>query len=235
MNKSDTIIKLMVTIVERDKGAKIVSLYKKENLHFDFICLGRGTANSEILDYLGLEATEKDIIISMIPNAKVNLVKEKVNEKFKLSTPGNGILFTLPLSSVSGQIPQILCKEEFMPKESETRTMEEKKSEYALILTILNRGFTDKVMDAAKKSGARGGTVWHARRVGMEDVENFLGFTIQPEKEVIAILTHKSSKKAIMQEINKEVGLRTECHGIILALPVDDIMGLALGEISELS
>ena len=99
-----------------------------------------------------------------------------------------------------------------------------------LILTILNRGYTDKVMAAAKRGGARGGTALHARRVGFEDVENFLGFTIQPEKEIIAILAPRSMKADIMQEINKEAGLATECQGVLFSLPINDIMGIDFGE-----
>ena len=48
-------------------------------------------------------------------------------------------------------------------------------NQYDLILVVVNRGNVDTVMDAAREGGARGSTVLHARRVGLEDGENLLG------------------------------------------------------------
>ena len=222
-------IKLMVTIVDRGRGVKAADIFRPQHLHFDFVCLGMGTANSEILDTLGLEETKKDVVITLVPQAKIPSLLKLVGERLQLTEPGKGIVFTIPLSSASRQIPQVLCKPEYLPEESEVKPME-KTGKYDLIIAIHNRGFTDQVMDAAKKAGARGVTVLHARRVGYEDAENFLGFTIQPEKEIIAILVQRSAKQPIMQAINQAAGLTTECHGILFSLPVDDLLGLQLPE-----
>ena len=98
--------------------------------------------------------------------------------------------------------------------------------QYDLILSVVNNGHTDEVMEAARSAGAGGGTVIHARRAGFEDVENLLGFTILPEKEIVVILTPRDKKQAIMQAINKAAGLTTESRGTLFSLPVDEIMGL---------
>ncbi len=224
-------IKLLVTIVDRGKGVKAVDLYRSAHLHFDFLCLGLGTANSRILDYFGLSETEKDVVLTMVPASRVPALMHKADEKFRLNRPGNGILFTLPLSGVSSQVPQVLCKPEYH-EESEVKQVESK-VQYDLILVIVNHGHTNTVMDAAREAGAGGGTVLHARRVGYEDAENFLGFTIQPEKEVVAILTPREDKQCIMRAISKAAGLTTECRGILFSLQVDDIMGLQQMEIPE--
>ena len=97
---------------------------------------------------------------------------------------------------------------------------------YQLILTIVNRGSSEQVMEAARTAGARGGTVISARRVGYEDVQNLLGFTLQPEKEIVAILVPREQKLPVMQAINREAGLKTDCRGVLFSLPVDDILGL---------
>lgn len=219
------IIKLLVCIVDRGKGVRLVDLFKAQNLHFDFICLGLGTANSEILDYFGLGETTKDIVFAMIPAGKAAKVIRLANERFHFSSPGKGIVFTIPLSGVSGRVPQVLCKPEYLETEGEVEKMDSR-TQFDLILTILNRGFSDKVMEAAKHAGAKGGTVLHARRVGFEDVQNFLGFTIQPEKEIVAILAPREIKHDIMVAINEKAGISTECRGILLSLPVDEIMGI---------
>ena len=62
--------------------------------------------------------------------------------------------------------------------------------------------------------------------MGFEDGENLLGFTLQPEKEIVAILTPRPQKQEIMRAINKAAGLTTESAGILFSLPVDDMIGL---------
>lgn len=224
MNVNADRIKLIVTITRRGEGSKMVDYYKRNKLHYDFICLGMGTATSEILDYLGLEETEKDVVLTMVPESKIPSVLKGITNHFQLDKPGKGIVFTIPLSSVSARVPQILCKPENLVENEETVMENDKKFE--LILTILNRGNVDIVMDAAKSAGATGGTLLHARRVGFEDVENIFGFTIQPEKDILAILTESCNKSAIMKKITEVAGINTESRALVLALPVDEIMGL---------
>ena len=224
MNVNSDRIKLIVTITRRGEGSKMVDYYKRNKLHYDFICLGMGTATSEILDYLGLEETEKDVVLTMAPKSKIPSVLKGITNHFQLDKPGKGIVFTIPLSSVSARVPQILCKPENLVENEETVMENDKKFE--LILTILNRGNVDIVMDAAKSAGATGGTLLHARRVGFEDVENIFGFTIQPEKDILAILAESGNKNAIMKQITEVAGINTESRALVLALPVDEIMGL---------
>lgn len=221
INKGER-IKLMVTITKRGMGTRMTDYYKRCGLHYDFICLGAGTANSEILDYLGLETNEKDILITMAPVAKIPAVLDGVAAEFRLDSPGNGIVFTVPLAMVSARVQKILCKN---LENNEEAAMEEK-TRYELILTIINRGNVDVVMKAAKSAGARGGTILHARRVGFEDVENILGFTIQPEKDIVAILADSMARPAIVKEITDAAGIHTESRALVLSLPVDDIRGV---------
>ncbi len=217
-------IKLIFAIVKRHEGAKLVSYFRARNLHYDFICLGQGTATSEVLDYLGLEDTEKDVVITMAPLSKIPALLTGAAEAFRFAAPGRGIIFTVPLCSVSARIPQILCKEEYKV-ESEEISLDHTK-QYQLILTVCNRGNSDTVMEAAKAAGARGGTLLHARRAGFEDVENFFGFTIQPEKDVVVILAERFQARGIMESITKAAGIHTECRALVFALPVDEMMGM---------
>ena len=224
MDAGSTRIKLIVTITRRGTGGKMVDYYKQNQLHYDFICLGLGTATSEMLDYLGLEDTKKDIVISMAPAVKIPSVLKGVTEKFRLSKPGNGIVFTVPLSAVSARVPQILCKTENM--EGNEGSVLENNKKYELILTIVAHGTVDTVIEAAKSAGATGGTLLHARRVGFEDAENIFGFTIQPEKDILAILTEQSNRTVIMKKITEVAGINTESRALVMSLPVEDIMGL---------
>lgn len=219
------LIKLLITIVDRGKGAKAAALYRSEHIYFNYICLGLGTANSEILDYFGLSETQKDVVFTPAPAVKLHSVMKKAGEHFRIMHPGMGILCALPLSGVSGHIPKSTCRPEFLSTENGGKEVEAS-VQYDLILTIVNHGCTDTVMRAARAAGAGGGTVLHAREVGEEDIKNLLGITIEPEREIVMILSPRAQKQAIMQAVNKAAGLATNCRGVLFSLPVDAIMGL---------
>ncbi len=102
--------------------------------------------------------------------------------------------------------------------------------EYEMIVCIVNTGFSDAVMDAARKYGARGGTVLHARGTANPEAENFFKITIQPEKEVVMILVASDIKDDILHAIYKEVGLNSPGQGIAFTLPVDAAVGLPKAE-----
>lgn len=219
-------LKMLVTIVDRGKGDGAVSLYRAQGLLFDYLCMGLGTANSKILDYFGLSETEKDVAITLVPASRVREVIRLADERFHFDRPGRGILFTVPLSGVSGHVSRVLCRQSPQSGEAKEEKTMHTGDGYALILAVVDRGNVDTVMDAARSGGARGGTVLHARRVGMEDMEQMLGFTLQPEKEVVAILTPEPQKKSLMSVINQAAGLATEARGILFSLPVEDLTGL---------
>ena len=97
---------------------------------------------------------------------------------------------------------------------------------FDMIITIVNNGFSDVVMDAARSAGARGGTILHARGSVGEEMKRFFGVTIDPEKEVILILTAHENRNELMKAIGEAAGLRSEARGLSFSLPVDDVVGI---------
>ncbi len=98
--------------------------------------------------------------------------------------------------------------------------------EYDLIMTIVNRGFADQVIDAARAAGAHGGTVFYARGTGIHEVEKFFAISIQPEKEVVLNLVKHEHTHAIMHSIVAAAGLNTQGKGLAFALPIADVAGI---------
>lgn len=101
-----------------------------------------------------------------------------------------------------------------------------KASEYDLIIAVVDRGFSDGVMDAAKAAGASGGTVLNARGTGAHEQQKLFGAMIEPEKEMVLILAAHSMRSAIMEAISKKAGLSKEGKGICFSLPVDSVVGI---------
>ncbi len=98
--------------------------------------------------------------------------------------------------------------------------------EFDLIITIVNRGFDDVVMEAARSVGATGGTVLNARGAGVHEAEKFFGISIQPEKDVVLILVKREYRKQIMHAIRNEAGLNKEGRGLSFSIPVEDVCGI---------
>lgn len=95
-------LKMLVTIVDREKGEAMEQVLHGHGLHCNVMLMGRGTASSELLDILGLGETEKYVILSFITEEKVADVMRTLESSHKLQEAGNGIAFTLPLDSVGG-------------------------------------------------------------------------------------------------------------------------------------
>ncbi len=93
-------IKLFVTIVNRGNGEKVTEMFRENEVMFNIIALGKGTAKSDILNYLGLGETEKDIVLSVIQEDKISFIIKNLKERFNLKEPGNGVAFSIPISSV---------------------------------------------------------------------------------------------------------------------------------------
>ena len=99
---------------------------------------------------------------------------------------------------------------------------------YEMILCVVNAGFSDDVMDAAREAGARGGTVIHAKGTGIQQAEKFMGVTLVPEKEMLFIVTKKTQKDEIMSAIMRKAGTGSKAGAIVFSLPVTDTAGMRM-------
>ena len=97
---------------------------------------------------------------------------------------------------------------------------------HEMIIVVVNEGYSDTVMNAAREAGARGGTITHARGTGNADIEKKYGIIITPQKEMIYILVEDNIRDTVMSAINKVVGLDTKGQAIIFSLPVSNVSGL---------
>lgn len=97
---------------------------------------------------------------------------------------------------------------------------------FDLIVAIVNRGFSDLVMDAARAAGASGGTILHGRGTGVHEAVQFFGVAIHPEKEIVLILTRTEERHKIMAAIAEGAELNQQGRGLTFSLPVDEVSGI---------
>ena len=227
-------VRCMVTIVDRGKGDRVVDLCRARHVAVQLVMLGHGTASAEVMDYLGLDEPEKDIVLSLVPGALVAPLLADLTLALGFSRPGKGIAFTVPLSGISaaanrqtdgGRVRAEINVEREVPPMTEN-------NQFELIIPVVEHGMADDVMAAAKTAGARGGTVARARGLSSEEAEKFLHITIQPEKDVVLILTAAAQKQSIMKAICNEAFARTGERGIAFSVPVSDVTGLDLARLA---
>lgn len=99
--------------------------------------------------------------------------------------------------------------------------------DHEVIFCVVNAGFSDEVMDAAREFGARGGTVIRARGTANAEAEKLFNIAIQPEKEIVMILIETKLKNDILHALYKAVGLNTPGQGIAFTMPVESVVGLS--------
>ena len=98
---------------------------------------------------------------------------------------------------------------------------------YELIICIVNTGFTDTVMDAARDVGARGGTVIHGRGTANKEAEEFFHISVQPDKEMVMILVPSEIKDDVLHAVYQHAGLKTAGQGIAFSMPVTNVVGIS--------
>ena len=100
-------------------------------------------------------------------------------------------------------------------------------SKYEVVLCIVNAGYSELVMDAAKEVGARGGTVISARGTANKEAEQFFHITIQPDKDIVMILVPEEIKDAVLHAIYQQAGLKSAGQGIAFSMAVDEVVGIS--------
>ena len=95
-------IKMLITVIDRSKTLFYLDLLEQFEVNVQMVLYGRGTANSEMLDLLGLIETDKSVILSYIKEDRIKDALETLNEKFNKVKNGKGIAYTIPLDSIIG-------------------------------------------------------------------------------------------------------------------------------------
>lgn len=94
-------LKLLITVVDRPKGEFYLDVLGQYDVNFQMVTNGQGTADSQLLELLGLEP-HKAVILSVVREDLVEEIMNCLEDKFHSVRGGKGICFAVPLSSVIG-------------------------------------------------------------------------------------------------------------------------------------
>lgn len=225
MNNTVPALRLMMLITHKDFADKASKMFTKSEMAMHYKFNAKGTASSEMMDILGLGSSEKSVLMSIVPKNLADESLKKLHKELKLGSVNSGIAFTAKLSGISNLIVKMYSGN----LENENREDENSMSEtkYSMIAAIVNPGYSEDVMNAAREAGAGGGSVIHSRRISDEQTVASWGLDIQEEKEIVIIVTDAEHKLPIMQAIGKSCGVHSDAKGFVLSLPIESVIGLS--------
>ncbi|SDO27739.1 P-II family nitrogen regulator [Alkalicoccus daliensis] len=217
--------KLLVTIVKKGKAKKIVKAAKEAGSEGGTVLFGQGYGIHEKKKVFGLETVyEKEVILTLIPEDILPQVVEEITNKAKLNEPGHGIGFILEIRKTIGIAH--MEYEENVKEELDEMTDDIHHKGFDLIITIVDKGNSGKVIDASSRGGAEGGTVINGRGSGIHEKAKLFSIQIEPEKDVVLTLIKKAQTKEVLKAIEEDVRINEPGRGISFVLPVEETVGI---------
>ncbi len=213
-----TAYKVILCVVPRNQGEFITHAANDAGAFGGTIFMGRGTAANSLLQMLGFGDSAKDLVMIVSSDSKKDAIRDAVIQASMEKKRPFGVLFTLDATDF------------FKAGTNHSEENMEQNSEYKLITIIVNKGYADDAMDAARKAGATGGTIINARGTAKPGDAKFFGAEIVPEKDMIMIAAEKSKAQDIMDAVQKLPCLSTPGSGIAFASPAADFTVLGRGK-----
>lgn len=218
--------RLMIAIVKRGHSRNVIAEAQRAGADGATILYGEGIGRNEKPTFFGLPSThEKEVILIAVDGHFEAAVAEAVNRAGKLGKPGYGLGFTVHLDKLLG-VPHLKARPDDRRRRKGEEIMEKGNGEFQLIVTIVNSGDSEKVIKAAAKAGAEGGTIINGRGTGVNERQKFMNFTIDPEKDVVLTLIPESYTEAVVESIENAVDLNAPGKGIAFLIDVENVFGV---------
>ncbi len=217
LNTESKEYELVYVVVNNGYGSKILKYSKKHGITGGTIFLGKGTVKNRILEFLDLCEIRKEIVMMMAEKNIAYTTMEELNKEFHFEKANHGISFSIPVSSFLGVNGTSLKNNDSL-KENEIM--------YNSIFVIVYKGDAELVIEAANKAGSRGGTIINARGAGTHETTKVFAMDIEPEKEIVLILSEFESTQKIVDAINFELKIEEPGNGIVIVQNVSKTYGI---------
>ncbi len=219
MSSSQVIdVELICVIVNYGLGTKLLQAAKSHGIPGGTVLLGKGTVNNRILEFLGLSDIRKEIVLMVTDRNTADQVLEKLDKEFNFEKPNHGIAFTTSVCSLVGTRS---CRGDGL---KEGRGVDD--NMYHAITVIVDKCKAEDVIDAATKAGSTGGTIINARGSGIHETSKLFSMEIEPEKEIVLILSQREKTDAIVSSIREQLKLDEPGKGILFIQDVNKTYGL---------
>lgn len=190
-------------IFNRGVSKSFIDILEKKMSFLYTVIMAEGTAQQSILKALGLDEIKKDVVYLLSQENEKEIIKDILKEKYHFEEKPVGIYFASPTEE----------------------KLEDYEMENVVIYIIVNRGMSDDVVEVATANGAGGATILHGRGSGIEKKKLFFDIKIEPEKDIILIVSSKDKKEQIINSVKEKIDLEKEGNGVIFTMPVIDTLG----------
>nr|WP_246201298.1 P-II family nitrogen regulator [Streptococcus ovuberis] len=208
---------MLYVIVNYGLGSKVMAHLKKMGIPGGTIIPGLGTVKHGLLNFLSLYEEEKEIVVIGTSHQLAEELLEYLDKMFQFGKPHHGLAMTVPLQAIVGSRRYLHTKE--IP-------IKENNPMYQLITTIVERGRAEEVIEVAQRQGSRGGTILNGRGAGIHETSTLFQMAVEPEKEVVWIITELEKTEIIVEAIESALGIAQPGQGIIFVQDISDIRGL---------
>ena len=164
--KANVPLYVAVTVVKQGQSSAITKIIETSGAATSFVFHGEGTAINKYYEIFTLENASKQLILTPMREDLWPKVKSALETRFSVSKVAKGISFAIKIDSIIGtNAYKFVADQRSLPLETKgDDSMEQTKNEnYEVVFAIVNDGYTDLVMEAARGAGARGGTIINAR------------------------------------------------------------------------
>jgi len=209
---------LLFVIVHHGLGTKILRFARAEGIFGGTIFYGQGTAKNFWLELFELFQSKKEIIMMVAEKGIANRFLDLLNKQLQLEKHNHGIAFTMPVTNFTGGKHEQDIDYEI--------TEGEGKKMYNAIFAIVRKGDAEKAVEAAQQAGAQGGTIINARGAGRNETSRVFLMDIEPEKEILIIISKTDAADAIVKAISEELELDEPGNGIIFVQEINKTYGL---------
>lgn len=222
---------LLISIVPHNSAEFIVDAAKTAGAGGGSIIMGRGTASNNIVQLLGFGNTTQEIIYIVVEDEKKQTILDAIKKTSESKKEHFGVLFTVKAydfiksghvneaESIKNAISDFAKAE---PHDGTQNGGKKMNSSYQMINVIVNKGYAEDAMAAARKAGAGGGTTIGARGTAREDDAAFFGMKIVPEKDMLMILVPSEKKDDIVKAITALPCFAEKGSGIVFCSEAND-------------
>lgn len=200
-------------IVNRGKGDQLLRRAHQIGAHRATVFFGEGTLPSRWQEMLGINQTQKEVLMIAIPLEAQDEFYAMLREEFHLHKRYSGIAFSVPYRSHVRGVEE-------GPQGSSVVS-----PTHICLTTIVDKGLGERVMRLAREAGAQGGTIVHAHGTGVPQ-DFVFPIAIQPQKDMVMIVVRREIAPRVRQAIYEGMSLEKRGAGVIFALPVTRTLGL---------
>ncbi len=217
--QGDKSYSLMVIILDRGKGSRVLELACQMGACDASCVLGKGTIKNKFLQMIAMDEAEKEIILIVVPSQREVEILNFLNGKFHFERPGHGIAFTMPLAGL------LKIKKDETVGWKTSDLSERARSEYTAVFLLTGKGIAEKAVQISQDAGYFGGTIIKAH--GSADKSNLIfHMSVEPEKEAALLLMSSDRADDLADLLHERLGLGGDVKGTLVKIAISRVVGL---------